>query len=604
MSYASRICLYNLSVTGISSILNQPPSKSIMPKIFLSLLPAICLSTSLIGCNVKDRSSIPEPGDHKVRALEAISSAHAIKAHMSFLADDLLQGRDAGSRGEALSALYVASEFEQLGLQPMGEQQSFIQPVPLRTAMLDQDSVKFVIEGETGSEDGAGSMVFANGEDIAVFGSLTNTSIAATAGLVFAGHGITAPELGLSDYAGLDVAGKVVVVLGGPPAFIPAAEAAHFGSTAQKQKMAAAEGAIGLIRLWTPANEAQVSFGLLKRFLARPAMTWLALGGQVKDTAPEIIIRATVRGKAAEYLFDGAALSAAEVIQQGNNGPVTGFALAKSVSLRLTTDHNDDVFSANVAGFLAGSNPKFKDEVVVVTAHYDHVGLCGAIDAQDRICNGALDNALGTAAMMDVARRFSLSATRPKRSILFLAVGAEEKGLLGSDYFVNFPTLGESRIVANINMDGGMPFYEFSDVIAFGAEQSELGEILALAIEPMNLTVTPDPFPELSIFTRSDQYSFVLQGVPSVFLYHGFNNIEGENVGRAWWDEMLATHYHQPPDDLSLPIRYDIAAKYSEVFYRLTAAVSDADEAPKWYEDSFFGQHFAPSRPKAVRRQY
>ncbi len=568
-----------------------------MPKILLSLFPVVCLTISLTGCNVQGRSSVSDPNDHQISALEAASSAHAIKAHMRFLADDLLEGRDAGSRGEALAALYIASEFRQLGLQPMGVQPSFIQPVPLRTAMLDLDSVRFVIEDETDS------MVFANGEDIAVFGSLNHTHIAATAELVFAGHGITAPELGLSDYEGLDVAGKVVVVLGGPPAFLPAAEAAHFGSTAQKQKMAAAEGAIGLIRLWTPANEAQVSFGLLKRFLTRPAMTWLGPGGQVKDTASKITIRATVRDKAAEHLFDGAALSAADVIQQGSNGPVAGFALTKSVSLSLTTRHNHDVASANVAGFLPGNSPRLQDEIVVVTAHYDHVGLCGAVDVQDRICNGALDNSLGTAAMMDVARRFSRSKTKPKRSILFLAVGAEEKGLLGSDYFVNFPTHGEGKIVANINMDGGMPFYEFSDVIAFGAEQSELGEILALAIEPMNLTVTPDPFPALSIFTRSDQYSFVLKGVPSVFLYHGFNNIQGQNVGRAWWDEMLATHYHQPSDDLSLPIRYDVAAKYSEVFYRLTAAVADANQTPKWYEDSFFGQHFAPNRSKAIRHQ-
>ncbi|MEO0499945.1 MAG: M28 family peptidase, partial [Pseudomonadota bacterium] len=205
--------------------------------------------------------------------------------------------------------------------------------------------------------------------------------------------------------------------------------------------------------------------------------------------------------------------------------------------------------------------------------------------------------------MMDVARRMATAERPPARSVLFLAVGAEEKGLLGSEYFARAPTLGDRRIVANVNMDGAFPFYDFSDVIAFGAVQSDMGEMLADAIRPLGMTVAPDPFPEQGIFTRSDQYSFVKRGVPALFLYNGFTDTDGRNVGRAVWDTFLAKHYHQPSDDLDLPIRYDVAARLADVFRRTVRTVADAPEAPRWYEDSLFGQRFVPDAPKAARTE-
>ncbi|MEM9667971.1 MAG: M28 family metallopeptidase [Pseudomonadota bacterium] len=554
-----------------------------------------CLAMLLSGCELRPGANqTAEPFElSTVDMTHRLESADTIKAHMAFLADDLLEGRAAGSRGEALSALYVASTYEQLGLDPRGEGDAFIQPVPLRSAKLDLESVAFrILKGNQ-------TDTFVNGEDIFVSGSLSETSIHATVPAVFVGHGITAPEYGLADYDSVDVRGKLVVVFGGPPAFLPSAEAAHFGSTAVKQKLAAEAGAIGLIRLWTPANEAQISFDLLKNYLSGASMTWIGPQGEVKDSAPEIKLRATIRGPAADALFANAKMSAAEVIEAGETGPVKGFPLTTSVFLALTTQHDDGLVSGNVAGFLSGSDPLLKDEVVVVTAHYDHVGICKPEGEGDRICNGALDNALGTAAMMDVARRFTVASERPRRSVLFLAVGAEEKGLLGSDYFATYPTLGEKSIVANINMDGGFPFYDFSDVIAFGAEQSTLGEMLAKAVGPMGLKVGPAPFPQQGIFTRSDQYSFVKKGIPALFLYNGFTNLAGENVGLGIWNRLLQTSYHQPSDDLSLLEDYSFAGKYAEVFYRVVREVANADTRPQWYKDSLFGAIYAPRSEKA-----
>lgn len=560
----------------------------------LSFLVSACNRTSVVSSELISAETVST--GKATRSEELLASTRTIRGHMAFLANDLLEGRDAGSKGEALSALYISTSFQRLGLEPMGDGGSFIQPVPLRSAQLELDSVHFQISRQGKHK------VFQNGNDIFVRGSLAEESIDVSAKTVFAGHGVQAPEIGLSDYNGLDVEGKTVVVLGGPPPFLPSAEAAHYGSTAVKQRMAADAGAVGLILLWTPANEAQIGFDLLKTFLSQPTMTWVSPSGEVKDVATQIQLRALIRGTAAQALFSGTKQSAKAVIDAGQNGPVPGFSLESTVSLALATQHDDSLRSANIAGFLHGSDPVLKDEVVVVTAHYDHVGLCRPFESRDRICNGALDNALGTAAMMDVARRFTQGSGRPKRSVLFLAVGAEEKGLLGSDYFANFPTIENKKIVANINMDGGLPFYDFSDVIAFGAEQSTLGETLAKAVAPMGLTVGPDPFPELSIFTRSDQYSFVKKGVPALFLYNGFTDLEGQNVGREIWDQVLAENYHQPSDDLSLPIKYDYAAKYAEVFYRVTCETANEDIAPQWYHESVFGSLFAANAQKAPRR--
>ena len=559
---------------------------------------ACYLSLLVSACDRGDSTAAAGPsGENKLLlTFSSDTSANTIKGHMAFLADDLTEGREAGSRGEALSALYIATAYQRLGLQPMGVENSYIQPVPLRSGQLELGSVRFEIEREDISE------VFPNGEDIFVSGNLAKASVDVAAPVVFVGHGVNAPELGLSDYDGLDVTGKVVVALGGPIPFLPPAEAAHFGSTAVKQQMAAEAGAIGLIRLWTPANEGQVNFSLLKTFLPRPSMTWTGPTGQISDNAPDILLRATVRGSAAEVLFADAQMSANAAIEAGETGPVSGFPLETTASLMLTTRHDDSLSSANVAAFLEGSDPVLRNEVIIVTAHYDHVGLCRPLNQADQICNGALDNALGTSAMMDVARRFVQQGDKPRRSILFLAVGAEEEGLLGSDYFANFPTLEGRRIVANINMDGGLPFYDFSDVIAFGAEQSTLGNILTDAVAPMGLVVGSDPFPEQGIFTRSDQYSFVKIGVPSLFLYNGFTDTEGENSGRALWDEVLSRHYHQPSDDLSLPINYEVAAKYAEVFYRVTLEAANTDDAPQWYDDSIFGAVFAPDAQKTIRQ--
>lgn len=537
----------------------------------------------IVGCSpVEQGSNPPDYNSH---------SASVIKSHMTFLADDALEGRGTATRGEALAALYIATEFAKMGLTP-GAGESFTQAVPLRTTNIDLQKTVFEIDIDGQRKS------FVNGDDIVIYGDNKRPLLELTGDLIFAGHGIEAPEFDINDYDGLDVSGKIVLVLGGPPAFLPSAEAAHFGRGLVKAEAAARHGAIGLVRIYTHDQEAGFAFENFYEFMKAPSLSWQSTESESEPSIPTFRLNVN----ASKALFNGSQKTVDELIEEGRLGIVRGFDLQGEASLRLVSSHDDTLLSANVAGMLEGSDSVLKEEVVVVTAHYDHVGICRPEGAEDRICNGAIDNAFGVAAMLDVARQISQSERRPARSVLFLAVGAEEEGLLGSDYFVNHPTVSRDKIIANINMDGGLPFYDFSDVIAFGAEQSEMGEWLATAIAPMDLTVAPDPFPEQSIFTRSDQYSFVKKGIPALFLYNGFTNLQGENVGRAIWDETIASHYHSPSDDLNRPIDYNVAAKYAEVFKRLLLETADASNRPLWYQESIFGKRFAADAPKAKKK--
>jgi Peptidase family M28 len=516
-----------------------------------------------------------------------------LKAHMDVLADDLLEGREAGTRGDALAQLYIRTRFEEIGLGAAGDSGSYLQRFRVRATTLDPDSVDFRI----------GPRGFANGEDVAVFGDPLETEQQVEGAVVFAGYGIVAPEHDIDDYSGLDVAGKVVALLGGPPAFLPAAEAAHYGSTEQQRLTAEAKGAIGVIILWTPALEQRFAFDGLKALLGRTDLNWLGPDGRPHVLAPKIRLRAFVRGKAADALFEASPRRLAAVLGETRNRSPKGFD-GSTISLARRSRHDDRLVSANVAGLLPGSDPRLRDELVVLTAHYDHVGIGAPVDG-DSIYNGALDNAVGTAMLIEVARSLAHGPARPRRPVLFLAVGAEEKGLIGSDYFAAHPSVPGGSLVANINLDGAMPFYDFSDVIAFGAEQSQMGERLAAAAGQLGLAVAPDPFPEEGIFTRSDQYSFVKRGVPALFLYMGFTDMSGRNVGRRLWDELNETVVHRPGDDLSQPIDYRMAAKFAELFRRVTIETANAEHRPLWYRDSIF-RRFAPAaatadRPRSAR---
>ena len=248
----------------------------------------------------------------------------------------------------------------------------------------------------------------------------------------------------------------------------------------------------------------------------------------------------------------------------------------------------------NVLGIVRGSDPALKNEYVVISAHLDHLGM-GRLPG-DKIFNGAMDNASGVATMLEAARAFVIGGKPPRRSILFVAFAAEEQGLLGSAYLAKHPTVGNGKVVANVNLDMPILLYDFQDVVAFGAERSTLGPIVAAAAAKMGVTVSPDPMPEENTFVRSDHYSFVKVGVPSVLLATGFKN-GGEKATRSF----LASRYHSVSDDMSLPFDWNAAARFAKLNYLIAREIADGDQAPRWYAKDQYGDRYAKGAAKAPR---
>jgi len=510
-----------------------------------------------------------------------VFTPEAFRAHVAFLGDDLLEGREAGTRGYDLAARYVAAQFEALGLRP-GANGGWYQPV---------EFVRFGLSGTPRLTIGAHS--FAQGENVLVRPSPDPEALALDADLVFAGYGLDMPGRGYDDYAGLDVRGKVVIVFSGTPAGTPSDVAAHLNS--EKARMAAQRGAIGIITLRSHADIARRPF---ERLAAsnRPSTTWIGPDGR-PFVGSGLRFTALVEGEAAASLFEGARRSLdqlqAEIAREGRRP--RGFAMTQRLRVERAVPEASRFTSANVLGVLPGSDPALANEYVLLMAHLDGLGLREDGEG-DRIRNGAMDNATGIATLIEVARQMVRDGHRPRRPILIAAVTAEEKGLLGAEYLARHPVVGNGRIVSVVNLDMPILTYDFQDVIAFGAEHSTMGPIVARAAARMNVTLSPDPLPQENLFVRSDHYKFVREGVPSVFLMTGF---AGE--GRQHFTTFLADTYHGPNDDMSQPFNWGAAARFAELNYWIAREIADGEEAPRWFADSFFGAQFGGDQPRAER---
>lgn len=509
-------------------------------------------------------------------------NAEAVRAHVIFLADDLLEGRDTGSRGYDIAANYVASQFIAMGLKPAAADGTFFQKMTVREARLD-GTPKLTLNF------GGNDTVMAETAQVLVRPSLTDKSIAVAAPMVFAGFGFDRPELGFDDYKGLDVKGKIVVVLTGFPKGTPSELGAHLNS--DKAVMAMKRGAIGVISVPTLEDTARRSWAKRVELSDSPSKGWVGADGTAFSRAPGIKAAASLNPDAAGPLFAAAKKPLAKILAQADRqgGRPKGFALPGTASLSVASVWKD-VTSANVVAMLPGSDPKLAGEFIGMTAHLDHIGVHGK--GADTLNNGAMDNASGVATMIEVAK--VIATEKPRRSVLFAALTGEEGGLIGSDFLARNP-LAKGDLAAVVNFDMPVLTYMFSDVVAFGAENSTMGPVVADAARKAGIKLSPDPMPEEGLFTRSDHYRFVQQGVPAVFMMTGF-----EGPGEKAFRDFLKTNYHQPSDDLKLPFNWDAAALFAKVNYFTVQALANADERPRWYANSFFGKEFAPTAPKAA----
>nr|WP_277622796.1 M20/M25/M40 family metallo-hydrolase [Sphingomonas telluris] len=510
-------------------------------------------------------------------------SADRIRAHIEFLASDLLEGRDTGSRGHEIAANYVASEFRQLGLTPGGEKGSWFLRVPFRKATLSgTPTISLSVGGKTST--------LAAGKDAAVRPSLTQKDVAVAAPLVFVGRGVSDRRVGIDDYAGLDVRGKIAVGLAESAPGIASDIASHLRSI--QAETAVAHGAVGFISIDDPVSAS----GDVQRFATRPVVDWVDAQGQTgRSGAGGVAI--ALSSPTAEKLFQGAPMSLQQVRSLANqNKPVRGFNLNARLSVAAKSDWHDFT-SPEVVAVLPGSDPKLAAEHIVLMGHLDHLGVnASAKSGEDAIYNGALDNAAGVATLIEAAREFVQSGKPPRRSVMFIANTGEELGLRGADYFSAHPTVPAERIVGLVDLDMPLLLYDFTDVVAFGFEHSTIAKAVAEAGKGMNVAVSPDPMPDETLFVRSDHYPFVKRGVPAVFLMTGW-----ANGGKPIWQRWLANTYHTAKDDVSQPIDWRAGARFAELNYRIARTMADADQRPMWYSGDYFGDTFAPNQPKAKR---
>lgn len=508
-----------------------------------------------------------------------------LRAHIEFLASDRLAGREPGTAGYDIAADYVASHFRQLGLQPAGGDGSYFQQVPLRSAVLKNGSAR--LEYTRGRETRKFSFV----EEFFMGPNVARAESELSGELVFAGYGIKAPELGYNDFESIDVSGKIIVVLAGQPLDFPSEEGAHFGSGREKAFAWARHGAIGAIVISTPRRERRSAWERVRHRVGKASMKWLQADGRPFPDFGAMTMSALLHHGAASALFKGAPFSLAQLIELDESGqglPV--FALDGRVSMAQQSTHRE-LTSPNVVGVIPGTDPTLRDEFVVYIGHLDHIGELAGESEGDMINNGALDNASGISVMIETARMFAEQGA-PRRSLMFLALTAEEKGLVGSEYFAHNPTVPREAMIGVINLDMPVLLYEFGDVIAFGAEHSTLKNAFEQAAQEHGVSLTPDPFPEQNIFVRSDHYRFVQQGIPSVFLVTGPTSLKDGVDTQSIFEGFLKDHYHRVSDDVNLPINYSAAARFTRINARAGELTANQAEPPRWHEGDFFGDTF------------
>ncbi len=515
----------------------------------------------------------------------AAASSHAATgpaaqwwADIAALADDRMEGRLTGSAGYLRAADYVVSRFREEGLKPAGPD-GYLQPVSFEQQLVDQTASSLELVGPDGSATplpaGDASRIGAGGAPLAE---------AVDAPLVFLGYGLHLPAQGADDFAGMDVKGKVVVVLSGGPADIsgPIKADARFKRTELLGKL----GAVGVITLTTP-HQVEIPWSRQILLSSQPGM-YLA-DAKLRETADGFVSIAVDPDKS-ELLLAGSGHSFAELSALSDaSRPLPHFALPLRLKAHIVATRSAAT-SPNIVAKLDGRDAKLKAQYVVVSAHLDHLGIGAPING-DAIYNGAMDDASGVATVLDIAHRLK-HGQRPRRSVLFLIVTAEEKGLLGSYYFARHPSVPQESLVADFNFDMALPFWPLKKVFAPGEGESTLGADARQVAMAQGLEMAEDALPDRNVFIRMDQFSFVRVGIPALAFKFGFAKASPEfQIEHDW----RANRYHAPSDDLQQPgVLKDEAARLDAYVAALTLKVANADARPEWLPSSIF-------RPAAAR---
>lgn len=509
-------------------------------------------------------------------------SRAGLQAHTEFLASDLLEGRAAASRGYELAAAYVAAQFRQFGLVP-ATGNNFLQAVPLleAIAVLPGASAVLLRDGE--------EIRFEYGSDFLPAADFLASNSSLSAPLTFAGFGISAPDLQYDDFADIDVTGRIVMLLSGAPARFTAAQRAYHGSLTEKYANLARRGAVGAIVVEAPAAE-----GSWERHVALswvPDMRRVDDNGVPIDVPAELKLRFRFSNAAAAKFFPEADHGFEQTLAQVEAGEARAFHLPGTLTLTATTGLRRTT-SSNVVGVLRGSDSKLRNEFVVLTAHLDHLGRGPAVNG-DSIYNGAHDNAVGVAMLLETARALSAMTVRPKRSIVFAAVTAGERGGFGADYLVRQGGMAHDAVVANVDLDTPLPLARSSDVAAVGADHSSLGNIAAEAVKTLGLGLAAESPQDTSPLEQSAG-AFIRAGIPSLSLKTGNRARARKETLQAAKQDYRQNHYRQPSDEIGegAPIDYAAAADLTALHARIAYDIAEQTARPHWYRTSLFFRKF------------
>lgn len=557
-----------------------------------ALLALAASGLLLAGCT---RDAVPDP---------EVALAHAdpiaavrIEADVRHLANDAMEGRETGTRGYRRASAYVAERFAQVpGLEPAGDDGSWFQRVPFLRATRQAEGARLAVVRDGTTRELEFRTQFLPALDF------DSPEHHLEAPAVFVGQAVHAPELGHDDLDGVDLAGKVAVVFHGAPAHFDNDRRAFHSSRRQKLHVLAERGAVGVLWVNSAEDEVRSPWARSAANWDKPGLRLRGADGAPLGTEPGLRAVASVSAAAADALFAGTGRTAAQLHAAVLAGDAEAFALPGTVVMAGRTTIAP-VDSRNVVARLPGAalaGRAASGEHVVYTAHLDHVGIGAPVDG-DAIYNGALDNALGVSIMLEAARALASADVPPGRPLLFVALTAEEQGLLGAEWFAAHPTLPPGgSLVANVNMDMPVLLAPSRDAVPIGVEHSSLQGVVQRAADELGIVLSPDPFPEEVVFVRSDQYAFIRAGIPAVYLDGGVlaaassagKVADATTAPQLALREFLRTCYHQPCDDADQPIQYADAARLARLNARIGQLVGAAEAAPRWNDDDFFGDRF------------
>lgn len=539
-----------------------------MKKFFLAA--SLFSSAHLFAQDIKVSKSLAQ-------AMNRIDT-NTIRDHIAYLADDKLKGRYPGTEGYQTAVDYVVDQYKKMGLQPGGDNNGFTQKLFIRKSLVNNASSVAILKDKTNNTD---SLIFVRDFVPVPHPLMENANTEGQ--LVFAGYGVEIPG-GYSDYNGIDVKGKIAVVINGAPPGLMSTLTAHFSNAGNKMTTAFKKGAIGVITVNTQMRQGtNQSPTLQSNVTINPEKTKAYGWGFVGNG------KAALNGSLnfLKKIFLNSGKNLDEVLADIKNGKPASFHLPSSIAISYKTSHTD-FESYNVVGLVPGTDEVLKNQYVVHSAHLDHLGI-GRVVKGDSIYNGAHDNASGVASLLEIARIYRSPGAKPKRSVLIVMVTGEEMGLIGSAYFAANPTVPGGSIVADVNTDMPTVIAPLLSIVPLGAEHSSMMNNVKSAAGYLGLEVEKDPEPNENRFVRSDQYSFVMNGIPALHIKYGArSNVPGFNL-TEFVKQWRAKYYHQAADGMDGIFNFAAAKTYVQLNFLISYSIAQSMERPKWNDGDLFG---------------